>query len=69
MRRHLLQALRAANMPVQETSIELADIEQASEIFLTNAIYGIRWVKQFGKHAYTQQLAPLLHKKMVETTF
>ena len=69
MRRHLLQALRAADMPVEETTIELADIEQASEIFLTNAIYGIRWVKQFGKHTYTQQLAPLLHKKMVQSTF
>ena len=69
MRRYLLQALRAADMPVEETAIELSDIEQASEIFLTNAIYGIRWVKQFGKHSYTQQLAPLLHKKMVQTTF
>ncbi|MEI6585289.1 MAG: aminotransferase class IV [Sediminibacterium sp.] len=69
MRRHILQALRAADMPVEETTIELADIEQASEIFLTNAIYGVRWVKQFGKHAYTQQLAPLLHKKMVQSTF
>ena len=69
MRRHLLQALRAADMPVEETTIELADIEQASEIFLTNAIYGIRWVKQFGKHTYTQQLAPLLHKKMVQSSF
>lgn len=69
MRRYLLQALRAADMPVEETTIELSDIEQASEIFLTNAIYGIRWVKQFGKHSYTQQLAPLLHKKMVQTTF
>lgn len=64
MRRHLLQLMRQENMPVEETRISYEDMEQASEIFLTNAIYGIRWVKKLGKNEYTQQLAPELFKKI-----
>lgn len=65
MRRHLLQSLRKANMPVEETQLEVEDVLQASEIFLTNAIYGIKWVKQLGESGYTNELSSLLHKKMV----
>jgi branched-subunit amino acid aminotransferase/4-amino-4-deoxychorismate lyase len=66
MRRHLLQSLRKENMPVEETQLEIEDVLQASEIFLTNAIYGIKWVKQLGDSGYTNQLSSLLHKKMVK---
>lgn len=65
MRRHILQCLRDANMPVEETQLQPDDVFQASELFLTNAIYGIRWVKQLGENGYTNQLSSFLHKKMV----
>jgi len=48
MRRHLLHQLNEFGYDVQETSIAPAELLQASEIFLTNAIYGLRWVKRFG---------------------
>jgi branched-subunit amino acid aminotransferase/4-amino-4-deoxychorismate lyase len=62
MRRHLLTCLRASNMPVEETEITMEALSQASEIFLTNAIYGIRWVKQMGNHGFSNQMADFLHK-------
>jgi aminodeoxychorismate lyase len=65
MRRYILQSLRKENMPVEETQLQVEDVLQASEIFLTNAIYGIKWVKQLGDSGYTNQLASLLHKKMI----
>lgn len=65
MRRHILHSLRKENMPVEETELTVDDLKEAAEIFLTNSIYGIRWVKQFGESGYTNQLAALLHKKMV----
>jgi branched-subunit amino acid aminotransferase/4-amino-4-deoxychorismate lyase len=65
MRRHLLQSVRKENMPVEETQLEIEDLMQASEIFLTNAIYGIKWVKQVGESEYTNQLSALLHKNIV----
>ena len=65
MRKHLLKSLREENMPVEETQLQVEDILQASELFLTNAIYGIRWAKQLGESGYTNQLSSLLHKKMI----
>ena len=65
MRRYLLQCLRKENMPIEETQLQVEDVLQASEIFLTNSIYGIKWVKQLEKNGYTNQLSSLLYKKMI----
>lgn len=69
MRRWLLTCLRKNNMPVEEGELLPEDVLQASELFLTNAIYGIRWVKQLGESGYTKQLSSLLHKKFIASTF
>lgn len=61
MRRHLLRSMRDANMPVEEGMISAAELVEASEVFLTNAIHGIKWVKQIGEHSYTNQLSAKLY--------
>lgn len=53
MRKCLFQKMRAVGMPVQETTIETTEMEQAAEIFFTNSIYNIRWVKQIGENNFT----------------
>lgn len=65
MRRYLLEKMREENIPVEEGQLTLEEMEQASELFLTNSVYGIRWVKQLGKNGYTHQLAYLLYKQFV----
>lgn len=67
MRRHLLQVLRKENVPVEETEITLDELFEASEIFLTNSIHGIRWVKQLGENNYTNMLTQQLHKWLVKS--
>jgi len=69
MRRHLLQSIRKEGMPVQEKAITTEDLKAASEMFLTNAAYGIRWVQSCGNTSYTSQIAPLLYKKFVESLY
>ncbi len=69
MKRHLLKCLRDENMPVEETTIEVDELLQANEIFLTNAIQGLRWVKQLKENSYQNSLSVLLHKKFVRTIF
>lgn len=69
MRRHLLKCMREENLPVEETQITAEDVLQASEIFLTNAIYGIRWVKQVQESNYQNRLAESFHKKFIEPLF
>jgi aminodeoxychorismate lyase len=57
MRRHLLQSLPLHGYMVQEKNLELADLLIADEVFLTNAISGIRWVKQFREKQFTNGLS------------
>ena len=67
MRRHLLQLLRKENMPVEEGVITVDELIEASEIFLTNAIHGIRWVKQLGNNHYTNLLTQKLHTQLMKS--
>jgi branched-chain amino acid aminotransferase len=67
MRKYLLQSLRKENMPVEETQLPIEEVLQASEIFLTNAIYGIKWVKQLGDSNYSKQMSSLFHKKFIRS--
>ena len=53
MRKYLLEKLQSANYPVQEGIVTRNDLETADEIFLSNAMYGIRWVKQMGNKTFT----------------
>ena len=69
MRRYLLQCMSNKNMPVEETSITVDDLQQAQELFLTNAGYGIRWVKGCGKGNYVLQVAAMLHSKFVDPLY
>jgi len=49
MRRFLLEKLGRSNFLLKETILSVENIKQADEVFLTNSIFGIRWVKRFGK--------------------
>lgn len=69
MRRYLMEQLRQQQYEVVETVVTREDMAYAQEIFLTNAIYGIRWVKQFGKNSYTTQLAVKLHHDFILPLF
>ncbi|KAI9445729.1 class IV aminotransferase [Russula earlei] len=65
MRRYLLRCLREENLPVEETPLTVEDALQASEIFLTNAIQGIRWVKQLEQSHYHNSLSAQLHRQFI----
>lgn len=49
---------------IHERSILLKDIEEADEIFLTNAIRGIRWVESFQNHKYKNKITRQLADKI-----
>jgi len=66
MRRYLLRCLREANIPVAERAITVDELLQASEVFLTNAVIGIKWVKQVEQHNFSCHLAGELYQKFIE---
>lgn len=65
MRAHLLQELPAKGYVVEEKMAEVQDLLDADELFLTNAINGLRWVKEFKGKQYTGELA----SKIFHSTF
>ncbi len=67
MRRHLLTELKAARVEVNETAITTGDIKNADEIFLTNAINGIRWVRQFRDREYGNSQTIEIYRKHIQT--
>ncbi|MEC5142255.1 aminotransferase class IV [Chitinophaga sp. 212800010-3] len=64
MRKHLLKA--ELPFKVIEKPLEIEDLENADEIFLTNAIYGIRWVGRFRDSSYGNATAAILHELLHE---
>ena len=47
-RRYLMEKQEGLGIEIQEKPILEEDIQQADEVFTTNALRGIRWVKQYG---------------------
>lgn len=68
-RRYLLAELRKHDFPVQETAITLDDVLQANEVFVTNALRGINWVKQVQSSQYSAQLSRELFGKFIMPLF
>lgn len=67
MKNYLIQCLRKENLPFEETSLSTTDILEAQEVFLTNSIYGIKWVKQCGNSNYVLNAASKLHQQFIST--
>jgi branched-chain amino acid aminotransferase len=62
MRANLLQTLPAKGFNVQEKPAHVEELMEADELFLTNAVNGIRWVRQFKEKEYSCQLvAKIFH--------
>jgi branched-chain amino acid aminotransferase len=62
MRRHLLEKLKAKNadFKAEESIVTIDNLLHADEVFLTNAIKGIRWVKQFRDTTYGNTISSFL---------
>ncbi len=69
MRKYLLEKMQDANYQVQEGNVTIDDLENADEIFLTNAIYGIHWVKQFRHKMFTNLQTFKIYNDFVQPLF
>ncbi len=69
MRQYLLNSLREDGREVTETMISPADLQEADEVFLTNAIRGIRWVGRSGDTTYSNDLTGKIYGRFIKTIF
>lgn len=69
MRNYLLQYCREQHLPVCERAVEAAELEMADEVFLTNAIQGLRWVRNYGKVRYGNTFSRTLYAGTLATIY
>ena len=64
MRRFLLEKLPAIGYKVHETKIEINDLLKADEIWLTNAVHKLKWVKSFNEKKFGNKVALNIFSKL-----
>lgn len=65
MRKYLIICCRTEGILLKEASISITDVQEAQEIFLTNSVFGIKWVQQCGNSFYTSQVAKWLYNTFI----
>lgn len=65
MRRHVIDGLKTAGFQVYQKEINERDLLNADEVFVTNAIIGVRWVQRFKEKDYTCSLSRKLYAKLL----
>jgi len=66
MRRFLIESAQGSRYKVQEQSCKVNELEEADEVFLTNAIQGIRWVKQFRDKSFGNDITRASSRSLLE---
>ena len=54
---------------VIQASVSIEDLLAAREVFLTNAVFGIRWVRSFRNHSYTSSDSRMIYSELISTIF
>jgi branched-chain amino acid aminotransferase len=69
MRKAILQLSADEGREIVQVPADSQAIMEADEIFLTNALYGIRWVKEFGGKIFPAVQSKLLYERYVRKLF
>jgi branched-chain amino acid aminotransferase len=70
MRRFLIEKLRiSSDFDLREGVVTKNDLETFDEVFLTNAMHGIRWVKSFRNKTYVNTQAARIFKDFVDPLY
>ncbi len=67
MRKYLVREMRAAGYTVKEGPVSVSELEAANEVFLSNAIHGVKWVSRFRTGIYTNKYAPEIYSRIIQT--
>ncbi|MEO8109612.1 MAG: aminotransferase class IV [Ginsengibacter sp.] len=67
MRRWMLEKFTLDNYHVSEKTLTTDDLLNADELFFTNAIYHMKWVKNFREKTYGNSSVKKIYSKMLQT--
>ena len=68
MRRYLLETLKREGYGVEEVRVTESDLLHADEVFLTNALMGLRWVERFREKTYACTLSKKLYHTYLQSS-
>ena len=68
MRRFVIEKL-TSDFKIIEKPLSIEELQNADEIFLTNSIQGIRWVKQFRDSQYNNITVKKIHELFIKTIY
>lgn len=66
MRTVMLQLAKRHQLPLVEAQINPEILNEAEEVFITNATSGVRWVMGYGKKRYFNEVSKMLSAKLNE---
>lgn len=66
MRKHLLHTMPEKGFRISERPITINDLLEADEVFLTNAVKGIKWVKTFREISYLCGLSLKIYEQVLK---
>ena len=69
MRRAVIDFLKTAGYAVHQKQVTEEDLLQAEQVFLTNAIEGLRWVAYFGEKRYNYGDLKKLHHELFSSIY
>lgn len=69
MRAVLQETFAGTGLAVEEAAIEETDLQEAEGLFLTNAVRGIRWVKQCGDTGYSFSACAAIYQQLAQTIY
>jgi branched-chain amino acid aminotransferase len=67
MRQYLLGRLPEAGFAVTERPLMVTDVQTADELFVTNVIKGIRWVKSLDGASYSNKMTRQIHEAVMKS--
>jgi branched-chain amino acid aminotransferase len=69
MRRYLIEKLRESGVDIREGVVTKNDMDSFDEAFLTNAMYGLRWIHKFRNKKYTNTQTLKIFKEIIEPLY
>lgn len=67
IRQELISFLKSNNYPISQTIITARALLDADEVFITNAIYNIRWVQSINNKQYTNLFTQKIYAEFLPT--
>lgn len=65
MRRFLIEKLKISGFDIREGVVTKNDLDTFDEMFLTNAMYGMRWIKRFRDKTYAHTSTLSIYREIV----